>query len=63
MSPIVQVKNKQKGAVSTEWTATTLILIAALFVPVGANGQSAMGMMMSALQSYQKNNALIYSLP
>lgn len=54
---------RQKGSTSTEWTAATLILLAALFVPAGANGQSVMGFMMESLQDFHQHTSYVYSLP
>ena len=54
---------QQRGSTSTEWTVATLILLAALFVPAGAGGQSAMGFMMESLQNFHKHTTYVYSLP
>ncbi|MEM8499607.1 MAG: hypothetical protein AAF542_16410 [Pseudomonadota bacterium] len=54
---------RQRGSTSTEWTVATLILLAALCVPAGANGQSVMGFMMESLQNFHKHTTYVYSLP
>lgn len=54
---------KQRGNVSTEWTISTLIMIAVLFAPLGGDGQSVMGVMMDSLQGFHKHGSAIFSLP
>ncbi len=53
----------QRGATSTEWTVATLIMLTVLFIPAGADGRSAMGLMMEALQGFHEHTSYIYSLP
>lgn len=54
---------KQQGSVSTEWTISTLIMIAALFAPLAGDGQSVMAVLMESLQGFHKNGSAIFSLP
>ncbi|MFK7732280.1 MAG: hypothetical protein AB8B48_11745 [Pseudomonadales bacterium] len=54
---------RQRGSTSTEWSVATLIMLGVLFVPAGANGQSAMGFMMESLQNFHKHTTYVYSLP
>ncbi len=58
-----KLRKRQRGSSSTEWTAATLVLLAALFVPAGPDGQSVMGFMMESLQNFHKHTTYVYSLP
>ncbi len=55
--------SKQRGHVSTEWTVTTMLMIAALFLPIAGDGQSVVALLMESLQGLHKHNSFVLSLP
>jgi hypothetical protein len=53
----------QRGSVSLEWTALTLVCCAALFLPVFDGGHSALGLLVEALKNWNQHSSLALSLP
>jgi len=54
----------QSGAATVEYTVVTLIVISALFVPLGGPGSlSGVGMLLQGLRNFQMHSSFLLSLP
>ena len=57
-------RRRQGGAVGIEYLLVTGVVLAALFVvPVNAEGQSALEMLLDALRGFQRHTTYLLSLP
>lgn len=55
---------RQRGATGVEYLIVTGVVVAALFVvPVNAEGQSALEMLLDALRGFQRHTTYLLSLP
>lgn len=53
----------ERGSINVEWSLSTLICCAALFLPIFDGGQSALGLLVDAIHSWQQHNSFALSLP
>lgn len=53
---------RQRGSVSVEWSIGTAACMAALFFPV-FGGDSAVGLLVEAIQQWHQHSSLLLSLP
>lgn len=57
-------KSSQQGAATLEYTVVTLMVIVALFIPVGGEGSlSGVEMLLQGLRNFQMHTTYLLSLP
>ncbi len=54
---------RQCGSVLTEYTITTGIIVVALFVPIPGLGESAIDLVIRALNEFQAHSVVMLSMP
>lgn len=61
---VLASRGRQEGASGVEYLAVTTAIVVALFVvPVNAEGQSALEMLLDALRGFQRHTTYLLSLP
>ena len=59
-----RARTLQKGSATVEYTIVTLIVITALFVPLGGEGSlSGVGLLLQGLRNFQMHSSFLLSLP
>ena len=57
------VSDRYRGSVLTEYSITTGLVIAALFVPIPGVGISALDLLIQALNGFQNHSTVFISMP
>jgi preprotein translocase subunit SecY len=57
------LKLKQEGHVTTEWTLIVLMVFVMLFAPIPGMDKSLTSYFMDSIRDYHKSSSYIYSLP
>jgi len=64
LSAGLRCQSVQRGAATVEYSVVTLMVIVALFVPLGGEGSlSGVGLLLQGLRNFQMHTTYLLSLP